>query len=1369
MMSLRAVHAGAGYQYLLRSVATNDAADPMVADAEDGQAGEATALANYYQAKGTPPGRWLGAGLKGFNHDKLVTGALVDEQQMANLYGMGLHPEASEIWDVRHVYRDAQLGRAFPVATNNIPVLNALRVAEKKFVRDNQRTPTAAERSEMAIEVGTPFYCEDTGYTSPAAKDVVAWVNQQQSKVTQAVSSFDFTFSPTKSVSVLWALSDEKTANAIAACHHEAVAEAIAWAEKEVARTRVGAQGVAQVKTRGLIGAEFTHFDTRTGDPDLHSHVLVSNKVQTEDGRWLSLDSQEIFHNHQAISARYDALVMEKLSRKLGLEFYASERADAVEPVWEVAGVPEDLNALFSSRKELARPVFEQMVADYVEAHGKQPDKQVQRKLWQQAILDTRDDKKPAESLDTLRSRWEQRVCEVDGGDTLLAAVRSVVSAEGASTAPAPTRPMFGDDDVDEAAAVVLARVTDKRGIFGENHVRTATATLLKGYRFADAQALENALEAVVAKVLGDAVPLAPAEVLTLPEKLRGDDGRGVDFRKRSQRYTTQEILDAEQRVLAACNEPTAVVAANASVDAALTAHAEANGWSLNEGQEAMARSLLTSGAFVACGVGPAGTGKTTSMQIVNRVWQDEGRKVIGLAPSAKAASILGEEIGVEATTIDSLTFVWRGSHPNKPARDVSALPVDIQPGDMLLVDEAGMASTQNLAALVEIAEATGAVVRMIGDPYQLRAVGAGGVFGHACRQTNAVELTHVMRFDKGRDLEQADASLKLRKGDYSGLDYYFTHKRVSSGTREDQLETIVEDFFTDRDLGRRSLMIANTNADVDRLNEMVRNRLIADGVVSADSAETVTAGRGQEVSVGDVVIARKNQTFFTRSKGRRVAIGKVLNGQMFRIVATRADGSLDVADTVTGKRMLLPADYVAENIHLGYAATVHRAQGATVDVCRSLVDTSMNRAGLYVAMTRGKKENHAYCVTDNPFDFDAEDAHFHMAGVDPERDAMDILRHVLANTQGGETATEIRASERAQVVSRTRVEALYGFAAEEAHRALAEAVADDIIDRLPPEVGVRLDAEERGREKLIAALAINSAAGGQIRDIADEVVNVREWDSADSIGGVLSYRIEQATGVKTQSPRSIATPPQRWVGEDVELCNWLRDTFVHLSVETKAQPAPEFVSGSVVKGALLEGAHARNRKIENVRFINCDLTDFDFSGCNMRHVTFEGCVLDRARFVDGTLLDVQFVECVAVESNFDGATLGALPDSHEAEDVTADAVLLLGSCFDRARFMWGKLQLVIAQKISAIAARFNSRDVAYLNFTDCCLQETELVVNRGCVVEMKDCTPAAEVTYAQPTAVSQDPTEVFTSASVSEDYDEWDGDVLEDADDYEL
>src|SRR5699024_10723576 len=103
----------------------------------------------------------------------------------------------------------------------------------------------------------------------------------------------------------------------------------------------------------------------------------------------------------------------------------------------------------------------------------------------------------------------------------------------------------------------------------------------------------------------------------------------------------------------------------------------------------------------------------------VVQAWENTVRHVIGLAPSAAAASVLAGAIGTDCHTIDSVTFTWLGRNPGAPGRSLEALPVTIRPGDMLLVDEAGMASTENLAALTEIAAESGAVLRLIGDPKQ--------------------------------------------------------------------------------------------------------------------------------------------------------------------------------------------------------------------------------------------------------------------------------------------------------------------------------------------------------------------------------------------------------------------------------------------------------------------------------------------------------------------------------------------------------------------------------------------------------------------------------------------------------------------------
>src|SRR5699024_8086044 len=135
---------------------------------------------------------------------------------------------------------------------------------------------------------------------------------------------------------------------------------------------------------------------------------------------------------------------------------------------------------------------------------------------------------------------------------------------------------------------------------------------------------------------------------------------------------------------------------------------------------------------------------------------------------------------------------------------------------------------------------------------------------------------------------------------------------------------------------------------------------------------------RGDTVGVGDTVIARQNQKLFTADS---TYLGRVINGQLFTVTGLAEDGSLTVRDQNTGNDMLIPADYASTNIHLGYAATIHRSQGATVDTTHAVIDTSVDRAGLYVAMTRGRRENRVYAVCEPDLDTAAEDGHMHSAG----------------------------------------------------------------------------------------------------------------------------------------------------------------------------------------------------------------------------------------------------------------------------------------------------------------------------------------------------------------------------------------------------
>ncbi|WP_115686490.1 MobF family relaxase [Corynebacterium senegalense] len=1134
MMSFRAVHAGAGYQYLLRSVATNDAYDESV---------ETGKLSSYYQAKGTPPGRWLGRGLAALGSETAAVGVEIEADQMEALYGLGYHPDTHRMLHEGKTLDECKLGGKFPFYTNDVAVLNELRAAERAFVAESGRLPTEDERTGMAISVGRQHYVEATGWVNAPDKDIVDWVNQQRNQVKQAVAGFDLTFSPAKSISVLWALADESTANKIAACHHEAVAEVLAWAEDNTVRTRMGAGGLAQVKTGGIIASEFTHFDTRAGDPDLHSHVLVSNKVQGPDGKWRTLDSRAMFKNHQTLSARYDAILQEILTRKLGLGFTASPRGAGVEPVWEVAGVPEDLIEAFSKRRTMARPVYDALVRDYVAAHGHQPDKRTQKRLWQSAILDTRDAKKPAESLADLRESWRAGVERMDGGAELLASVHAVLG--GAHNDARPeffTQGSIDDDALDDHARGVVDRMIRKRSYFADHHVTAAVASYLKAFRFADGEQTQRAIAELSERIVSaHLIEITPRGAEDLPEKLRNDNGEAVDRHLDYRKYTTPEILAQEDKVLAAVVEPVPVFAESATIDKAVAAFEKDNGFSLNAGQVELARHLLLSGTLAACGVGPAGTGKTTSMQIVSRVWADHGHNVIGCAPSAAAASVLSEELGIDANTIDSLTFTWRGRNPNKPAGDLSALPVQINQGDMLLVDESGMATTDNLAALVEIAEAAGAIVRFVGDPHQLDAVGTGGLYETMCRYNNAAELTDVMRFSHGNDTEQADASLGVRRGDTAAAEFYFSRGWVTGGTREAMLADAAEAYLADTAKGRSSLVVASTNADVAVLNEMIRAHHIDTGDV--DTSREVALSQGDVAGLGDVIIARQNQRLDNPDKPNQAG-RKVINGQLFRVIDLTDDGGVVAGDLATGEVYHLPADYVRAHTHLGYAATVHRSQGATVDTTHLVVDSATSRSALYVGLTRGRHENRVYTVTDDTLDEFEEYGHEHSAGNSPGLSDRDVLARAIARDTRQRSATDIREEAEAYADSKERLAKLYRYGVDAATSDFIERHLDAWWDRLDTDAAATLTDE--GRMKVRTAWRDLLAAGHDPRDfMATAVFNLGQVDEA---GAVIAWRLRATLADDAGQATRLLAPPPVTRGADAELGAWLRETHDRLA-----------------------------------------------------------------------------------------------------------------------------------------------------------------------------------------------------------------------------
>lgn len=270
-VSMRVMSAGDGYKYLLRTIAAVD---------------------EVLLGEGTPPGNWMGSALPGLGDGQIGAADQVSEAQLQLLIGMGRDPITGK-----------PLGRAFPRY-----VSVADRISER--VKGLDAGLGMGERAEEVVRIEA----EETERGNR-----------------RAVAGFDYTFSVPKSVSVLWGVADAGTQALIAQAHHEAVTEVLEFMEREVAATRTGytaADGaVAQVDVTGLVATAFDHYDSRSSDPQLHKHVVVSNKVQTAlDGRWRSLDGRPMHATVVALSEHYNAVLADRLTGMLGLGWEARDR-----------------------------------------------------------------------------------------------------------------------------------------------------------------------------------------------------------------------------------------------------------------------------------------------------------------------------------------------------------------------------------------------------------------------------------------------------------------------------------------------------------------------------------------------------------------------------------------------------------------------------------------------------------------------------------------------------------------------------------------------------------------------------------------------------------------------------------------------------------------------------------------------------------------------------------------------------------------------------------------------------------------------------------------------------------------------------------
>jgi DNA primase catalytic core len=945
-MSLHKLTAGDGYTYLTRQVAAADATDKGH-----------TNLGDYYTQKGESPGVWVGSGLSGL--DGVDAGQYVSAEQTKALFGEGRHPDADKIGAAMiaaghspaAAERASALGHRFYIYDQAPPFRVAV---AKRFVEHNASigarwdTPIPADvRAGIRTDVGRKMFTAALGRPPLDARELSGFIAQSSRQATTAVAGYDLTFSPVKSVSALWAVAPPQVAAQIEEAHQAAVADTLKWLEREAAYTRAGTGGVRQIEVTGLIGTAFTHRDARSGDPDLHTHVAISNKVQTLDGRWLAVDGRMLFKANVAASERYNTRIEAELSARLGVRFEARSLTDTSKrPVREVIGLDPRLNGFWSSRRADIEDRGAQLSAAFQIDHGRPPTPIESLHLAQQATLETRQDKHSPRSYADQRATWSAQAKRVLGGNAAIdamiaAATRSRHHGQTATEQTATEQWVAG------TATQVLATVSGSRSTWQMWHVRAEAERRARTAGFAPLD-VDDAVERVVARALSPAhsVSLAGPELIGEPAILRRRDGSSVYTVAGAALFTSQAVMDAEARLVAAALRTDGPTVPAAVVEVALLESA-ANGVTLNPAQAQLVREMATSGARLQLAIAPAGSGKTTAMAALARAWTDGGGTVVGLAPSAVAASMLREQIGSQTETLAKLT--WSLTHEPMPqwVRDIDS-------STLVVIDEAGMAGTTDLAAAVGYINGKGGAVRLVGDDQQLASVAAGGVLRDIAETAGALTLSELIRF---KDPAEGAASLALRTGDEAGIGFYLDNGRVHVGDLSTATDAAYRAWSTDRAAGLDSIMLAPTRDLVAVLNDRARtDRLLAE-----------SPAVGREVRLADGNLASAGDTIITRANERRLVISAsdwVKNGDRWTVTKVHRNGALAVQHLGTARHVTLPAAYVAVSAELGYASTVHGAQGVTTACCHTVATGSESRQLFYVAMTRGRTGNDVYLVT---------------------------------------------------------------------------------------------------------------------------------------------------------------------------------------------------------------------------------------------------------------------------------------------------------------------------------------------------------------------------------------------------------------------
>ncbi|MFC6046207.1 MobF family relaxase [Nocardioides hankookensis] len=694
--------------------------------------------------------------------------------------------------------------------------------------------------------------------------------------------------------------------DALDAAQDRAAVEIVGWVAAH-ATTRVGPRGrQVQVPVEQVEAAVIRHYTSRAGDPHRHLHLQVNARVWAA-GRWRGIHSVGIRDSIEAINGIGHAAVATdpQFRRVLAAHGYTIDPETG-----EIRQLKPYVGAFSARAAQIRRNVDRYEVEWRAEHPDEEPGPRLRdgwdRRAWAQA----RPDKVVPQDGSELIARWNSQLRDLGYQDPA-----SSVPLEG-------TQP--GWVDRDGAADLVVSRLGSKRSAWNTADIRGRTEVLLAQTGLVAERAARRELaEDIAARATERCTRLL--ERTEVPEHVRS--------------LTAARVLDVEAdlitRLARRGTRPARQAWFNGRVEPT---------------QAAMVGTLAGDGSLVVV-EGAAGAGKTTALRAAQQRLARRGRRLVVVTPTLKAAEVAAAETGAEGRSASWLIHQhgWRWDDDGRWRRDPDPTPsraARLRPGDLLLVDEAGMLDQDVALALLTLADEAGARVALVGDRHQLPAVGRGGVLDHAiafAHPTGVVTIETVHRFT---DPAYAALSLRMRAGNDPAAVFDTLVRRGQIVLHQTEVERLAA---LAKAGARGDLVIAGTREQVADLNASIRDRRSPND----ETAATVTTASGERIGLGDRIATRRNDPDL-----------QVANRQTWTVTGIGNDGSLILHGH--GRDRNVPAQYAARHVELAYATTVHGAQGETVDTAHVVIGEHTGAASAYVAMTRGRRHNTAHLVADD-------------------------------------------------------------------------------------------------------------------------------------------------------------------------------------------------------------------------------------------------------------------------------------------------------------------------------------------------------------------------------------------------------------------